>query len=363
MRKHMKVAITFLLAMSFMVTGCNRTTSVTTDTATETTSQVKENTQKNANTEKEKGAVLIYTSNANADGFLVEVDMTSKVTARSVFQSLKKHGMVPNEVKLNQFTTKEKDGKRILTLDLSKEFLDYVRRMGTSEEYLTMQGIVNTYLIAFDGTHMQITVDGKEIETGHNIYDEPMGFTVSLPENMEKMMPVFDSLMRCMTEQKMSYDPTNHDFIWSSIFYLAGGYGELDSSSSIQDGELVMSKKAVTVFAKALFEEIDSLPDIPQKEKNMVRYDKDTKKYYFQLGDIGLSETKVIQCEAGEKEGSYVVYAELLDPIQHTKIKLYKFIVKPLDNANMLQTDSSNGKDKNTLFHYSISSVEEVKML
>ena len=36
--------------------------------------------------------------------------------------------------------------------------------------------LVNTFMDAFDADGVFLTIDGKALETGHNIYDQTLGF-------------------------------------------------------------------------------------------------------------------------------------------------------------------------------------------
>ena len=45
--------------------------------------------------------------------------------------------------------------------------------MGSSGEVLTVQAVTKTICENLDAKAMKFTVEGKVLETGHNIYDEP----------------------------------------------------------------------------------------------------------------------------------------------------------------------------------------------
>lgn len=93
--------------------------------------------------------------------------------ASYILYALKTAHVVPRETELLSCET---DAEGMLHLDLSGEFREYVCKMGTSGEALTMAGLVNTFLEA-TGTHsLRLTVEGKDLETGHAIYDFPLSF-------------------------------------------------------------------------------------------------------------------------------------------------------------------------------------------
>ena len=51
-----------------------------------------------------------------------------------------------------------------------------MKTMGTSGELMVTGTVVNTLIDAFDVEYVSFTVDGEIFESGHVIYDFPMGF-------------------------------------------------------------------------------------------------------------------------------------------------------------------------------------------
>ena len=354
MKKRLAVLFAVCFSMSFAIIGCKNIGTVQQEEATQAGSVTEEGTtsiNKTQKKETKQEKVVVYTGNGNADGFLVEIEKVKKVTGKAVYEALKNQDIIPKNVEYQSFHVAEDNGKRVLTLDLSKEFQEDLMQMGSTGETLTMQAIANTYLAAYHGDQIFITVDGNMIETGHMIYEDPMEFEVSIPENMEHMVPVFDSLMRCMLETNTAYTKEDASFYWNSLFYLIGGYFDLNELCTVEGEEIKVPAHVVEQYANALFAGSEELFDIPKNKQGMVRYDKEEDAYYFPMGDIGLSDTRVIQCEAGEKEGSYVIYAQLFDSVDKEVIKTYRFVVKPNVHGD---------KMTEFMFDYSVDSVEEM---
>ena len=67
------------------------------------------------------------------------------------------------------------DGDHLI-LHFGPAFADQLYTMGTSGERMMMGSVVNTFLTAFDAETVSVRVDGQILESGHVIYDEPMGF-------------------------------------------------------------------------------------------------------------------------------------------------------------------------------------------
>ena len=62
-----------------------------------------------------------------------------------------------------------------ITLDFNEAFAQRIRSTGTAGEYILMGSLVNTYLDAFNAATVTVTVEGGVWESGHVIYDMPMG--------------------------------------------------------------------------------------------------------------------------------------------------------------------------------------------
>ena len=81
-------------------------------------------------------------------------------------------GVLNEDIAVNSV---ELDG-RLLKLDLNSVFADLINQQGTTGERMVIGSLVNTYLSAYQAETVLITVDGKILESGHVIYDFPMGY-------------------------------------------------------------------------------------------------------------------------------------------------------------------------------------------
>ena len=116
--------------------------------------------------------VIIYYSNIQADGFATKEMQIEGLTPENLIAELAKVNIVSIDTEVKGFS---QDGKS-LTLDLSTGFGQYLNMMGSSGEYVVMGGLVNTFLDAYDAEEILITVEGNALESGHAIYDKPLGF-------------------------------------------------------------------------------------------------------------------------------------------------------------------------------------------
>lgn len=176
--KQMCIFLVLLLGM----TGCGQKetepkseqaqTEGTKEEGAQETQQKEEPTQP---AESEQGSqsqqkIKIYFANNDASGFETEEVAMEEVSAEKIWEQLVVKGVVPADTQVISCTEKTVDGEKALQLDLSEKFSTYLNGQGSSGEYLTVGCICNTFLDAFDGESIRITVDGKKLETGHAEY-------------------------------------------------------------------------------------------------------------------------------------------------------------------------------------------------
>lgn len=133
----------------------------------------------------------------------------------------------------------------------------------------------------------------------------------TMPENMASMVAPIDSLARCMLENHKEYDPQDPEFVWASLFYFTGGYGQDYTTIGIPEDsyEMVVISPAMEEHAAALFADFGELPELPSIMDGNIRYVPEEDIYYVTAGDIGMSETRLTSYE--KTEDGYKLTAEL----------------------------------------------------
>lgn len=122
-------------------------------------------------TEQASREITLYVGNGNADGFVTETVVLEAVIPENIIAALAEKNVVSDEVKVLAF----EDAGETLTLDLSKEYQEYVSSYGTAGELIAVGGVVNTFLDAYDADTITILVEGKSWDTGHAEYSGPLG--------------------------------------------------------------------------------------------------------------------------------------------------------------------------------------------
>lgn len=118
----------------------------------------------------ESTKITVYCGNEDAAEFDLREAEISSLTPEEVLDALVGEEAVSEEVKVLSFNKSTVDGKDTLVLDLNSAFSAYVLSKGTAGEYYAVGSVCNTFLDAFYGDQIRITVEGAALETGHADY-------------------------------------------------------------------------------------------------------------------------------------------------------------------------------------------------
>ena len=133
--------------------------------------------------EVRKVQATIYYGNSGSLDLKQEVTGIEQLTPENLIDSLAKHNIVSLDTKVNSFEEEDCEEGKVLKLDLSKAFREYLRTMSKNSEKVILASVVDTFLDAYEAQAIQITVEGDLLETSHGSYHEPIEFT--LPEAEE----------------------------------------------------------------------------------------------------------------------------------------------------------------------------------
>lgn len=75
-------------------------------------------------------------------------------------------GAIPGNVQYLSYAGIQKDGVKILDLDLNRIFSDFLQSLGSTGEYMAVGSACSTFLDTYDCSKIKITVDGRELMTG-----------------------------------------------------------------------------------------------------------------------------------------------------------------------------------------------------
>ncbi len=118
--------------------------------------------------------LTVYAPDDMAESFVTTEVEIAALNEETVVEQLIEAGVLPEGTEINSFA--QSADKTQLTADFNSAFRDHLNSMGTAGEYVILGSVVNTFLTAYDADSILITVDQESLETGHNIYDQPLNF-------------------------------------------------------------------------------------------------------------------------------------------------------------------------------------------
>ena len=123
--------------------------------------------------------ITLFTPNENADGFNQAEVVITELNENEILSQLIQAGVLNEGTAINTFEEKVEDGKTYLVLDFNEKLGDKLNSSGSSGEYVTMGSLVNTFLKAYEADYFKFTINEQIFESGHIVYDEPIGFVES----------------------------------------------------------------------------------------------------------------------------------------------------------------------------------------
>lgn len=132
--------------------------------------------------EEQEGNTIVYYSSGSTEELKTEKVELEEITPEAVLSALGSHNIVSIDTKVLSFQEEERGGEKILYLDLSGTFLDYLKTMTKEAESIIIASIADTYLDNFQGTEIYLTVEGETLETGYRTYDS--GIRKGMPEDI-----------------------------------------------------------------------------------------------------------------------------------------------------------------------------------
>ncbi len=128
--------------------------------------------------QEEKATVICYGKDVDS-GLTEEVITAEHITPDVLLNALARHNIVPLlDTKARSMEEREEDGRKLIYLDLSGSFREYLMTMSMEAECIIMSSIVNTFTINYHADAVYITVEGETLVTSNAAYTEAVaGYT------------------------------------------------------------------------------------------------------------------------------------------------------------------------------------------
>ena len=161
------------------------------------------------------------------------------------------------------------------------------------------------------------------------------------------MMKAIDSLILNVCENNRTYNSTDAEFFWSSIYYGVVNYTDEVRLAEWVDGEIRVRRMGVQEFAAGLFADYSDLLKLPAS-LSTIRYDDGWDAYIFTPSDRGMYYTRLISASR-QKSGDIRLSAVLCDAETDKPYACFVFTLVPNAYADVT-TDP--------IFRYSISDMK-----
>lgn len=126
--------------------------------------------------EEQKETAVIYYGKGGSLELIQETVEIGELAPDELIDALARHNIVPLlDTKVLSFETVEEDGKRILSLNLSKAFGEYLRTMSKEAECIIVASIVDTFLENYGADALQLMVEGEAVSTANGDYTGALG--------------------------------------------------------------------------------------------------------------------------------------------------------------------------------------------
>ena len=124
--------------------------------------------------EQEKATVICYGRDMDS-GLTEEVITAEQITPDVLLNALARHNIVRLlDTKALSMEVREEDGRKLMYLDISGSFREYLMTMSMEAECIIISSIVNTFLSNYDADAVYITVEGETLVTSHASYTEAL---------------------------------------------------------------------------------------------------------------------------------------------------------------------------------------------
>ena len=110
----------------------------------------------------------------------------------------------------------------------------------------------------------------------------------------ESMTPALHALTLAMLHHDAdSFDFEDAALAWEGLYNMLSLYGQMDSRSVSENGELLMPEETVQDYAAALALDLDKLGPLPASIRDRLNYDNASHCYVVVCGEDGLAQVQV----------------------------------------------------------------------
>lgn len=147
----------------------------------------------------------------------------------------------------------------------------------------------------------------------------------------ESMTPALHALVLAMLNHDTSrFDFNNTALTWEGLYNMLSLYGQMDSRSVSEDGELLLPEETVRDYAAALDLDLDGLGSPPAAIRDRLNYDNVSHSYVVVCGEDGLAQVRVESFKPSA--GGYTLTGSLVYQVDGRILAGFRAELRPQDN-------------------------------
>lgn len=147
----------------------------------------------------------------------------------------------------------------------------------------------------------------------------------------EAMLPAIHGVvLAVLNHETGSFNLDDGALAWEGLYNMLSLYGQLDSRSSSDNGELFLPEETVQDYASALKADIDALPELPAELRDRINYDNVSRCYVIFRGEddqarIQVDDTRCVN-------GSLILTGSLVYEVDGQVLTRFQAALQPQDN-------------------------------
>ena len=118
--------------------------------------------------------ITVYKPDANCEKLETVFVEVAEKNAQNILKALEECNVISSGITVQSESIETDSAGRHLRLDFNQALQTAIASYGTAGEYAMLGAIVNTFLDAYSVDDIYLSVDGHDLETGHNVYSEPL---------------------------------------------------------------------------------------------------------------------------------------------------------------------------------------------
>ena len=148
---------------------------------------------------------------------------------------------------------------------------------------------------------------------------------------VESMSPVLHAMLLAMLNHDVrSFALSDSELAWEGLYNMLSLYGQMDSRSVTDQGELFLPEETVMDYAAVLAVDLDALGDPPAAIRDRLNYDNVSDSYVVVCGTDNLARIRVDSLTASG--GSYVLTGSLVYEVENEVLVRFQATLQPQDN-------------------------------